>query len=101
MTAEQGPPYGSDPSPCPKARRRMKNELTAAGTPDDTVFQLMNSRHDYEQAVPIMIEWLEHLDERIPADQQEGWRTALLRNLITNHARGNQRAVDAVLAQFY
>ena len=100
--ADQGPPYGDDPATWPEYRRRMKAELDAAGIPEDTIFTLVNDEVDYPQAVPIMLDWLEHLDERVPAGEaREAWRWALLRNLITKHARGNQRAFDVVLQQFY
>lgn len=100
--ADQGPPYGDDPATWPEYRRRMMAELDAAGIPEHTIFALVNSDLDFPQAVPIMVDWLEHLDERVPAGEpREAWRWALLRNLITKHARGNQRAFDVVLDQFY
>ena len=90
-----------DPSTWPLPEQQFKAELDAAGIPEDTIWELVNSRYDYEQTVPITVDWLEHLDERVPVDQEEGWRTALLRNLITKFARGNQQAVDAVIKQFH
>ena len=100
--ADQVSPYSDDPATWPEYRRRMKAELDAAGIPEDTLFTLVNCGLDYPQAVPIMVDWLGHLGERVPeGEAREAWRWALLRNLITKHARGNQRAFDAVLEQFY
>jgi hypothetical protein len=79
----------------------MKAELDAAGIAEDTVWELVNAKTDYPQAVPIMVDWLEHLDERVPAgEDRRAWRAALLRNLVTANAKGNRRAVDAVVRQF-
>lgn len=79
----------------------MKAELDAVGIPEDTVWELMNSRHDYPQAVPIMVDWLQHLDERVPANEdRRAWRVALIRNLFTKHANGNRAAADIVFHQF-
>lgn len=79
----------------------MKRELDAAGIPEDTVWELVNSRYDYPQAVPIMVDWLQHLDERVPAEEdRQAWRRGLLRNLITKHAKGNRAAIDVVFQQF-
>jgi hypothetical protein len=83
----------------PDPKLRMKADLDAVGIPEDTVAELVNGQ-DHPQAVPIMVDWLEHLDERVPPEDRRAWRAGLLRNLITNYARGNQRAVDVVLAQF-
>lgn len=93
--------YGPDPETWPEYRRAMKYELNAAGIPEDTVWELVNSRVDYPQAVPIMVEWLQHLDERVPAGEpRKAMRLGLMRNLITKHARGNQDAVDVLFRQF-
>ena len=91
-----------DPSTWPAPEQQFKAELGALGIPEDTIWELVNSRTDYPEAVPITIDWLEHLDERVPAgDAREAWRKGLARNLISKHARGNQRAFDAVVKLFY
>jgi hypothetical protein len=90
-----------DPASWPEYRRAMKAELDAAGIAEDTIFRLLNSRNDYPQAVPIMVDWLQHFDERIPEDaDRPAWRSSLLRNLITKHAKGNRAAIDIVFHQF-
>ncbi|WAJ45807.1 hypothetical protein OK015_04705 [Mycobacterium sp. Aquia_216] len=61
----------------------------------------VNSRTDYPQAVPIVVDWLQNLDERVPPDEdRRAWRTGLIRNLITKHAKGNRAAVDVLFHQF-
>jgi hypothetical protein len=93
--------YGDDPETWPEYRRAMKRELNAAGIPEDTVFELINSSHDYAQAVPIMVDWLQHLDERVPpGEDRRAWRAGLLRNLITKHAKGSRAAADILFHQF-
>lgn len=93
--------YGDDPDTWPEHWRAMKQELDAAGIPEDTVVELLNSPNDYPQAVPIMVDWLQHLDERIPpGDERRGWRVSLIRNLITKHAKGNRAAIDVLFHQF-
>jgi hypothetical protein len=93
--------YGDDPQTWPEYRQAMKRELDAAGIPEDTVWELVNSRNDYPEAVPIMVDWLEHLDERVPpGEDRRAWRAGLLRNLITKHAKGNRAAADILFRQF-
>ncbi|OMC42542.1 hypothetical protein A5745_21540 [Mycobacterium sp. IS-2888] len=90
-----------EPDTWPKSEQAMKRELDAAGIPEDTVWELMNSRFDYPQAVPIMVDWLQHVDERIPPDEdRRAWRVGLVRNLITKHAKGNRAAADILFHQF-
>jgi len=79
----------------------MKRELDAAGIAENTVWELVNSSNDPPQAVPIMVDWLQHFDERIPeTDDREAWREGLLRNLITHNAKGDRAAVEVLFAQF-
>ncbi len=93
--------YGDDPATWPEYRRAMKRDLDDADIPEDTIFELVNSPNDYPQAVPIVVDWLEHLDERVPpGEDRRAWRIGLLRNLITKNARGNRAAIDIVFHQF-
>ncbi|OBA61219.1 hypothetical protein A5647_11525 [Mycobacterium sp. 1100029.7] len=79
----------------------MKRQLDEAGIPEDTVWELVNSRNDYPAAVPIIVDWLEHLDERVPPDEdRRAWRAGLIRNLITKNAKGNRAAADILFHQF-
>lgn len=90
-----------EPDTWPASEQAMKRELDAAGIPEDTVWDLVNSRNDYPQAVPIVIDWLQHLDERVPPEEdRRAWRAGLIRNLITKHAKGNRAAIDILFHQF-
>jgi hypothetical protein len=90
-----------DPSTWSASKQAMKRELDAAGIAENTVWELVNSSNDPPEAVPIIVDWLEHFEERIPeTDDREAWREGLLRNLITRHAKGNRAAVEVLFAQF-
>ncbi|GAA4534777.1 hypothetical protein GCM10023161_07290 [Mycobacterium paraffinicum] len=90
-----------EPATWPESEQAMKRQLDAAGIPEDTVWELVNSPNDYPQAVPIIVDWLQHLDERVPPEEdRRAWRAGLLRNLITKHAKGNRAAIDALFHQF-
>jgi hypothetical protein len=90
-----------DPENWSQAKLAMKRQLDEAGIPEDTVWELVNSRNDYPEAVPIIVDWLEHLDERVPPDEdRRAWRAGLLRNLITKHAKGNRAAAAILFHQF-
>jgi hypothetical protein len=92
--------YGDDPAAWPEYRRALKRELNEAGIPEDTVWQLVNSKADYPQAVPIIVDWLQHLDERVPpGEDRNALREGLIRNLITKHAKGNRAAIDVLFHQ--
>jgi hypothetical protein len=90
-----------EPESWPESEQAMKRQLDDAGIPEDTVWEMVNSRNDYPEAVPIIVDWLEHLDERVPPDEdRRAWRAGLLRNLITKNARGNRAAADILFHQF-
>jgi hypothetical protein len=80
----------------------MKRELDAAGIAENTVWELVNSSNDPPHLVPIIVDWLEHFEDRIPeTDDRHAWRQGLLRNLITRNAKGNRAAVEVLFAQFH
>ncbi|CQD04801.1 hypothetical protein BN1232_00773 [Mycobacterium lentiflavum] len=92
--------HNEDPEAWPEYRRALKRELNEAGIPEDTVWQLVNSKIDYPQAVPIIVDWLQHLDERVPAgEERNALREGLIRNLITKNAKGNRAAIDVLFQQ--
>jgi hypothetical protein len=79
----------------------MKAQLDEAGIPEWTVFDLVTARYEYADAVPIMLDWLENFDDRIPDDDNRpAVRIALIRNLISDYARGNRRVVEVLFRQF-
>jgi hypothetical protein len=55
---------------------------------------LINASFDYPEAVPIIVDWLENFDDRVPSgDARRYMRLILLRELDTKHAKGNRAAV--------
>jgi hypothetical protein len=90
-----------DPSTWSASKQAMKRELDAAGIAENTVWELVNSSNDPPELVPIIVDWLQHFEERIPeTDDRHAWREGLLRNLITPHVKGNRAAVEVLFAQF-
>lgn len=66
------------------------------------LWDLVNTSRTYPNTVPVLLDWLEHLDERITHPHLR-WggvaRRGLNRSLIVDEAR-NTRAVDLMLEQF-
>jgi hypothetical protein len=90
-----------DPSTWSASKQAMKRDLDAAGIEKDTVSELVNWGVDPPEVVPIMVDWLQHFEERIPETEDlPAWRHGLLRNLITPHTKGNRAAVEVLFAQF-
>ncbi|MFE6922482.1 HEAT repeat domain-containing protein [Nocardia sp. NPDC057663] len=82
--------------------RRIMEDLAAVGVPCYTLGDLANGPATIPQGIPIFIDWLANLDERIPGPETEhrsAIRSGLIRNLIDPAARGNQEAIDLLIAQ--
>jgi hypothetical protein len=95
------PTYMESSDDWPDYMWEMKTQLDEAGIPEWTIFDLVTARYAYADAVPIMLDWLENFDERIPDDENRpAVRIALIRNLISDYARGNRRAVEVLFRQF-
>jgi HEAT repeat protein len=68
--------------------RELSSDLGAAGVAVDDVWQLVNARTDqYPEAVPVLLDWLAHLDERVPAPDRPRLRDGLIRALTVKSAR--------------
>jgi hypothetical protein len=68
--------------------RRLLNDLAGAGVEVSDVWELVNARSvDYPAAVPVLLDWLEHLDERVPEPDRRRLRDGLIRALTVNSAR--------------
>jgi hypothetical protein len=81
--------------------RRIMEELAAVGVPCYTLNDLTKAR-TVPQGIPIFIDWLQHLEERIPGSETQhrlAIRTNLIRNLNDPAARGNQAAIDLLIAE--
>ncbi|WP_433201644.1 HEAT repeat domain-containing protein [Nocardia sp. CA-107356] len=82
--------------------RRIMQDLAAVGVPCYTLGDLSNGPRTIPQGIPIFIDWLANLETRIPGPETEhrsAIRSGLIRNLIDPAARGNQEAIDLLIAQ--
>lgn len=82
--------------------RRIMEQLAAVGVPCYTLGDLSNRVRTIPQGIPIFIDWLTHLEERIPGEEtphRESIRAGLIRNLNDLAARGNPAAIEALVAQ--
>lgn len=82
--------------------RRIMEELAAVGVRCYTVNELANRVATIPQGIPIFVDWLNHIEERIPGPEtshRTAIRAGLIRNLNDSAARGNQAAVDALVNQ--
>jgi hypothetical protein len=95
------PDYVDNPDQWPGHVWAMAQQLTDAGIPERTVFDLAQARYQYAAAVPIMVDWLEFFDAKVPpGPDRPATRIALIRNLITDYAKGNRRAFEILFRQF-
>ncbi|MGJ6127231.1 HEAT repeat domain-containing protein [Mycolicibacterium sp. Y3] len=81
--------------------RRLMEDLAAVGVPCYTVNDLTKVR-SIPQGIPIFLDWLTHLEERIPGPEtphREAIRGNLIRNLNDAAARGNPQVVNALIDQ--
>lgn len=82
--------------------RRIMEELAAVGVPCYTLDDLANGPRTIPPGIPIFVDWLANLETRIPGpetDHRAAIRTGLIRNLIDPAARGDQQAVELLIAQ--
>ncbi|MCP2625622.1 HEAT repeat domain-containing protein [Mycolicibacterium smegmatis] len=82
--------------------RRIMEELAAVGVPCYTLGDLSNRVPTIPQGIPIFIDWLTHLEDRIPGAEtphREAIRAGLIRNLKDPAARGNPAAINALVVQ--
>lgn len=80
--------------------RRLMEDLNAIGFRCYTVNQLPH--RTVPKAIPVVLDWLEHLEERIPGPEtrhRELIRSRLIHRLNDPAIRGNQRAIDVATVQ--
>lgn len=58
----------------------------------------MNTTIAYPAAIPVLLDWLEHLDERVPAESRDNTHEGLVRALTVSAAR--PAAAAALIRQF-
>lgn len=80
--------------------RRLMEDLAAAGFRCYTIDRL--PLRTVPKAIPVVLDWLEHVEERIPGPEtrhRELIRSRLIHRLNDPAIRGNQRAVDVATVQ--
>ncbi|WP_194819884.1 HEAT repeat domain-containing protein [Nocardia sp. XZ_19_385] len=85
-----------------RAYSELLDELADAGVRVSSASDLINTREPYPTAVPILIDWLAHLDQKMPGPEEglkKGLRETLIRALIVKEAK-NTDALPTLLAQF-
>ena len=83
---------------------RIVHDLAAVGVRCYTLGDLSNGPSTIPPGIPVFIDWLENLEQRIPGPEErrsQRWiiRLGLLRNLIDPAAKGNRRAIDLIVGQ--
>ena len=81
---------------------RIARDLAAVGVRCYTVNDLANGLRTIPPAIPVFVDWLERLDERIPGPEtHHKWaiRTGLICNLIDPAAKRNRRAIEVLFHQ--
>lgn len=82
--------------------RRICKELAAVGVRCYTLNDLADRARTVPQGIPIFVDWLNHLEVRVPGpetEHRELLRIGLIRALDDPAARGNRDAIDAVVDQ--
>jgi len=63
------------------------DDLARVGVPVTNLWELVNGEVQYRAAIPVLVDWLEELDERVPAEDREKVREGLVRALTVPAAR--------------
>ncbi|SLH81372.1 Uncharacterised protein [Mycobacteroides abscessus subsp. abscessus] len=83
---------------------RIMRDLAEVGVRAYTLDDLANGPATIPEAIPVFVDWLSHLEERIPGPEPDHGhrsiiRSGLIRNLIDPAARGNQEVIDLLISQ--
>lgn len=83
---------------------RIMRNLAQVGVRAYTLDALANGPATIPEGIPVFIDWLSHLEERIPGPEPDHShrsiiRSGLIRNLIDPAARRNQQAIDLLIEQ--
>lgn len=77
----------------------LVRELADVGVPVLDIWDLVNARTaQYPVAIPILLDWLEHLDARVPGPERDRLREGLIRALTVKAAR--PAAAPVMIDQF-
>lgn len=81
---------------------RLARDLAAVGVRAYTLEDLANGPRTIPPAIPVFIDWLEHLEQKIPGPEtrhKAAIRSGLIRNLADPAARNNPDAIDVLFSQ--
>ena len=90
-------PYAADVTPS-YLHKVPDRPLRAAGVPVDDVWDLVNSRHQYKAAIPVLLDWLQNLDRRMSENEPGRLREGIVRALTVPAAK--RIAAPALIAEF-
>lgn len=76
----------------------LVDDLGRAGVSVADLWELVNGDVQYRAAIPVLVDWLEHLDERVSVADREKVREGLVRALTVPAARPS--AAPVLLEQF-
>jgi len=79
-------------------RSSLVHDLQGAGLLVEDVWDLVNTRVRYKAAIPILVDWLQNADVRIPEPDEEKIREGIIRALTVPDAR--PEAVPVLLKEF-
>jgi hypothetical protein len=56
----------------------LVEDLRSAGVAADDLWELVNAKTQYRKAIPVLIDWLRNVDERVPAQDLPKVREGLV-----------------------
>ena len=65
----------------------LRDDLRHAGVEVDDLWGLVNTNFQYPSAVPVLLDWLTHVEDRVPEEQRQKVREGLVRSLTIPAAR--------------
>jgi HEAT repeat protein len=76
----------------------LLRELAGVGVRVSDLWDLVNTGATYRAAVPVLLDWLRHADDRVPSQERNQVREGLLRALTVREAR--PIAAPEIIRQF-
>jgi hypothetical protein len=76
----------------------LSDDLRRAGAPSADIWELVNAKVAYPAAIPVLLDWLEHVDDRVPAEGRRKLHEGLVRALTVRAARPS--AATVLIRQF-
>jgi hypothetical protein len=76
----------------------LSRDLRDVGLPVTDLWELVNARTQYKAAIPVLIDWLRNIEQRVPGPDRPGVREGLVRALSVPAARPG--AAPALVEEF-